>query len=64
MTTFQNNHPKFIQFLNAAKGYAGQEGSVIEVTVKDPQGNEIASNIKVQQSDLEALNTILGMIGK
>ncbi len=52
LTAFQENHPKFIPFLGAAKRYVA-EGSIIEVKVKNAEGEEILCNIRVQPQDIE-----------
>jgi len=56
--TFVGNHPKFPLFLNAVKRSGIVEGSIIEITVTTPSGEKINSNVKLTQSDLEALRNI------
>ncbi|MDD3219658.1 MAG: hypothetical protein PHC41_14240 [Lachnospiraceae bacterium] len=56
--TLQNNHPRLFQFLGAAKEDAMQEGSIIEVKVTNPEGKVLTTNIKVQASDVAALQTL------
>lgn len=55
---FQNNHPKFVAFLNRCFAGGLREGTVIEITVTNPGEQPITSNIKVQQSDLELLSEL------
>ena len=55
---FQNNHPKFVAFLNRCCAGGLREGTVIETTVTNPGEQPITSNIKVQQSDLELLSEL------
>ena len=50
--TFTANHPKFVSFLQYAFG------SGIEITVTKPGQEPVTSNIKVQQSDLELLESL------
>lgn len=52
MDKFRDNHPKFLRFLSVAGNYVG-EGSVIEVKIKDANGQEILSNIRVTPDDIE-----------
>lgn len=59
--TFQQNHPKFPQFLAAMQAQGIKEGSILELSVTDPDGRKIETNIKVQQSDLELFEAIKNM---
>ena len=55
---FNRQHPKFAAFLKAVMAKGIQEGSVIEITVKNPEGEDMTANIKVQSGDLELLQEI------
>jgi len=57
--TFVNNHPKFPMFLKAVRKDALKEGTIIEIKVTTPEGNEINSNLKIRESDIDALRDIL-----
>lgn len=59
---FDKNHPKVAPFMKAVEQRGIQEGMVIGLTVTMPDGEELSSNIKVQQSDLELLNSLKGMM--
>jgi len=56
--TFTMNHPKFPMFLKAMKSTGIKEGSVIAVSITDPDGKCIDTNIKVTASDLELFETL------
>lgn len=56
--TFIANHPKFVSFLQYAFGSGIPADSVIEITVTKPGHEPVTSNIKVQQSDLELLESL------
>lgn len=58
MNTFKGNHPKFMAFLNYVFAGGFPEGTVIEITVKKPDEEPIASNMKVTQSDLELFHSL------
>ena len=58
---FQSNHPKFPAFLQALKNQGIQEDSIIEISVTDPNGRKIETNIKVKQSDLDLFNNLKNM---
>lgn len=61
---FDKNHPKFGAFLKAAFGNGIEEGTVMELTVKKPGGEELTTNIRVQQSDLELLEELKSLAQK
>ena len=44
---FTKNHPKFPKFLQAAAQASIGEGTVLEVKIIKPDGDSIASNIKL-----------------
>lgn len=58
---FKQNHPKFSSFWKAVYKNSLNEGTVIEFKVTTPEGKELASNIKLQQSDLKFFEEIMSM---
>ena len=58
---FKQNHPKFSTFWKAVYKNSLCEGTVIEFKVTNPEGKELASNIKLKYSDLEFFEEIMGM---
>lgn len=58
---FTNNHPKFPAFLRAVQPEIW-EGSVLSISVKNPEGKVIESNLKVTASDIELIETFKQMI--
>ena len=58
---FNQNHPKFAPFLRAAQEKALQAGAVIEISVTQPEGEAIVTNLRVQESDLELLRDLMAM---
>lgn len=50
---FASNHPKFPRFLEAAMRSPIREGTVLEVKIVHPDGESIASNIRVTPEDME-----------
>ena len=58
---FTENHPKFVSFLNMVWGKGIEEGTIVEIRVTRP-GEEMMSNIKVQQSDLELLRELRELV--
>ena len=57
--TFVNNHPKFVAFLSTIFKDKIEEGTIIEISVQKPGQEKITSNIKVQQSDLDLLQSLM-----
>lgn len=60
---FIQNHPKFPQFLNAVNHSGIGEDSVIEVQITQPDGQQMKTNIKVSQSDLELFEQLRSLMG-
>ena len=58
---FTSNHPKFSAFLNAVFSRGIEEGTIIEITVQRPGEQPLTLNIKVQQSDIELLESLKQM---
>ena len=52
---FEKNHPKFFSFCKAAFGRGLEVDTILEITVKKPDGEILTTNIKVCNSDLELL---------
>ncbi len=50
---FQNNHPKFIQFVQAIMQMGVKEGTIFECKVIMSDGKELQTNLKITQDDLE-----------
>lgn len=56
--TFTKNHPKFPMFLNAVKQAGVPEGAIVSISITEPDGKVIDTNIKVTASDLELFETL------
>lgn len=50
---FKSNHPKFPKFISAIYHRGLKEGTVIEIRVISPEGEELASNLKIQAEDID-----------
>lgn len=50
---FAANHPKFMPFIGAVNRRGVTEGTIIEVSVTSPEGETIATNVKITREDLE-----------
>jgi hypothetical protein len=58
---FTSNHPKFEGFLSAMGRTNMQEGTVLELNVTTPEGENLCTNIKLTQSDLEMIANLKQM---
>ncbi|MBQ3791056.1 MAG: hypothetical protein II800_08995 [Lachnospiraceae bacterium] len=56
---FQQEHPRFMPFLTAVRDHGLEEGSVIDIKVTTPDGKNLATNIKLNANDMEAIQTLL-----
>ena len=56
--TFDHNHPKFKRFLGAAAASGIGEGTVIEISIENPNGRNLCTNLKLNQSDLEFIRAL------
>lgn len=60
---FTANHPKFPKFLQAvAQSHVG-EGTVIEVKIIKPDGDTVASNLKLTEDDMEMFRQLKKLSG-
>lgn len=59
---FVQNHPKFPMFLNALKSSGMGEGSIIEIQITQPDGQQLKTNLKLTQSDLELVEQLKGLM--
>lgn len=55
---FTTNHPKFPKFLQAIGTDSIREGSIIEMTITTPEGDNISSNIRVTADDMQLVATL------
>lgn len=60
MIKFQQNHPKFPNFLRAAAGQI-KEGSVLEIKVTDAAGESIVGNIRITADDMNLIRELKEM---
>lgn len=61
-SAFQKRHPKLpLFFKKAAETGAFGPGTVLELTVKTPDGREMAANMKIMAEDLELLEQLVSM---
>ena len=59
---FQNRHPKFVQFFTAALPENVKEGSILEIKIKNPDGREICTNMKVAAEDEQFLKDVVSLM--
>ncbi|MBO7374420.1 MAG: hypothetical protein J6Z07_02695 [Lachnospiraceae bacterium] len=56
---FSTRHPKFVSFIGALKGRGVQEGSIIDITVTMPDGQQFQSNLKLTAEDIEMIRSLM-----
>ena len=52
---FQKNHPKFPRFLQVVGSEYIQAGTVLEISVTKANGENVTSNIKLNEEDMELI---------
>lgn len=60
---FTANHPKFPKFLQAAAQSSIGEGTIIEIQITQPNGDTIASNLKLTAEDMELFQELKNFSG-
>lgn len=55
MNTFQQEHPKFTSFLQYSAEHCIKNGNVVEMTIRQAEGKEIRSNLRLSDRDVETL---------
>ena len=63
LSIFRQQHPKFGAFLRDAGKDAMREGSVLEMKVTSPEGQEYVTNIKLTADDVETLRILRNLRG-
>lgn len=58
MNIFRQNHPKFPSFLDAVSKKALCKDTLIEIKVTTPIGESLEANLRLKESDLDALRQI------
>ena len=58
---FRERHPKFVSFFSFA-GQHIKEGSLLEISVTDPDGKKIVTNIRVSPEDIALFQTFGSML--
>ena len=61
ITKFTANHPKFAMFLKNVFSDDLEAGTIIEISVQRPGREKVTTNMKVQQSDLDLLESLKGI---
>ena len=58
ITKFQNAHPKFMQFFAAVAQSGMKEGTIVEISITDPEGKNLCTNIRLTKDDLELFDSV------
>ena len=58
LSGFRTRHEKFVQFVDAFHRRGIEEGSVIELQIRTPDGQQYVTNFKVLPEDIETLKQL------
>lgn len=61
---FERNHPKFPRFLAVVGKECMQAGTVLEISVTKPDGENITSNIRLTEDDMELIAALRDLAAK
>ena len=56
--TFTSQHPKLPRFFQAIASRPLEEGTVIELTIRRPDGETLTSNVRLTASDMDLIDQI------
>lgn len=59
---FDNDHPMFAKFLSDMVKSGIPADSIIEISVKRPDGNPITTNMKVNNNDIEMIEALKNLV--
>ena len=59
ISRLRSNHPKFPAFLRAVMQKGIGAGTILELRVTEPDGNEYITNVRVNEDDLECIKRIM-----
>ena len=60
---FRREHPKVSKFFTTIRREALMPGTVMELTVKDPQGKERVANMRLTENDVKMIGMMLDIGG-
>lgn len=55
LKVFREAHPKFTSFLRYGADHCIKAGNVMEITVRQPDGKEVRSNLRLSEQDADML---------
>lgn len=58
---FERNHPKLPRFFQVVGSECMQAGTIIEISVTKPDGETLTSNIRLNEEDMELIETVKGL---
>ncbi len=59
IATFKSEHPRVFPFFSAIKENSIQAGTIVDLKVTTPEGQEMQCNIKVSENDIDLFNTLM-----
>ena len=61
LSTFNQEHPRVMPFFSALQRSSLTEGTIIDMKVTDPNGEEMQCNIKLTANDIETFQMMMNM---
>lgn len=60
---FASRHPKLLRYLAYISDNSLEEGSILDITVIDPEGKSLHSNARLTAEDVQFLKEIRAVLG-
>ena len=64
LDAFSGRHPKFLRYLAYISDHYLEEGSVLDLTVSDPQGRSLHGNAKLSAEDVAFLQEVRAVLAQ
>ena len=58
LKTFEKDHPKFPAFVRYCADRGLREGTVVEITLRQPDGSSTKANLRLNEHDVQALKRL------
>ena len=58
LKVFEKNHPKFLSFLRSCADRGVGEGTIVDVTLRYPDGESTHANMRLTEQDAEMLQRL------
>ncbi len=62
LKNFRTAHPKFTSFFRYAGEHCLKEGNVVDISVRQPDGQEVHTNLRLSADDAQMLTNLLELL--